>query len=471
MTDFAKALRSISGKKNIIFFSSGIPGSLLYGVEGANFDFGDHVLSDQNEQMIKELSAANCAVFAFDTRDAARISAGFSYEEQTFGNQGRNVFKTQRQPYQQPFSLVVKDDRLTGLYSLGKLSGETGGQYFGNINEYRMNLEQVKHLTGSYYVLGYSIDEEWDGRYHKIKVEVNRKGAEVHAQAGYFNPKPFSEYSNMEKRLHLLDLALGDRPTFQTPLSFSLTPLSFAFGGENRLQLLAKIPIPVIDKMSAKKTELVSLIFDEKDDLVLLERSEADLTAFRGMDVFYMMGTTLPPGKYKCRIVIRDLDTGAAAVATAAESFVGKPAAPLTLYPPLLLVPGSNFVYLEPAGKRKEASTPWKAVYPYDRAQYSPVGGDVSKSEAKIVAVIPCAVSGLVQPSLRLAAYLIDTISGYRRPISFSLLNKQPQDHLEIYYLEAPLENMPPGKYRLYFHAEDEISKSVAYTQTDLRIK
>jgi VWFA-related protein len=226
MTDLAKALRYIPGQKNIVFFSSGIPASLLDGVEGADFDFGDHRLREQTEQLIKELSAASCAVFAFDTREAPKVASFFSYEEYTFGNQGRNIFNLQRTPLMQMLDPAIKDERLTGLYSLGKLSYETGGKYFGDINEYHNNLEQMNNLTGSFYVLGYSINEQWDGQYHQIKVEVKRKGCEIRAQAGYFNPKPFKEYSEIEKKLHLFDLALNERPLFQTPMTLSMTSLS-----------------------------------------------------------------------------------------------------------------------------------------------------------------------------------------------------------------------------------------------------
>ncbi len=87
-------------------------------------------------------------------------------------------------------------------------------------------IDQVQAMTGTYYVLGYPVNEQWDGKFHEVKVEVKRKGCEVRAQAGYFNPKPFSEYSDLEKQLHLFDLALNERAFSRMPAYVPMIALS-----------------------------------------------------------------------------------------------------------------------------------------------------------------------------------------------------------------------------------------------------
>lgn len=232
----------------------------------AAFELPDYVLITDYETMFKELSAANCSIFSFDSREAAKVPTLFDYDEQTFGSRGSRDMFTQG-GVQQNSNLVFKDENVTGLYSLSKLANATGGKYFGNINEYERNLDQLQNLTGSYYVLGYSIGEQWDGKFHEIKVEVKRKGCEARAQAGYFNPKPFAEYSDLEKQLHLFDLALSDRPLLQTPAVFAMGALSYASGEEPRLLMLSKIPTAVLDKFSGKKVEIVAIVFDDKDNV------------------------------------------------------------------------------------------------------------------------------------------------------------------------------------------------------------
>lgn len=62
LTALAKALRMIEGQKNFIFFSSGLPASMVYGNQSGNpartgdqagFDVGDPVLRPLNEELIR----------------------------------------------------------------------------------------------------------------------------------------------------------------------------------------------------------------------------------------------------------------------------------------------------------------------------------------------------------------------------------------------------------------------------------
>jgi len=482
MTALAKALRYIPGKKHMILFSTGVVNSLIYyGMAGNpsgagnpmwaawyNVDAGDFVLRTQNEEMLKELSAANCTVFTFDTREAAMVPSLFEYDKLTFEQRNRTIFTGAGAT--NPVN-VFKGERITGHYSLSRISNVTGGKYFSNINEYEKNMGQVQTMTGTYYVLGYYIGEQWDGRYHKIKVEVKRKGVEVRAQEGYFNPKPFREYSDLEKQLHLFDLALTERPLLQTPMRFSMAPLSYAAGEEIRLQMLSKIPAEVIENFSGRKVELVSLVFDEKGNLAGLQRTQADLTKYRGMNVFFMAGVSLEPGQYKCRLVIRDLDTGDGAIASVPANVAKKASVGLSLHSPLLLVPESHFAYLEAAATGKKDTMAWTDAYPYDRAQYSPIIGDVPERTAKLFAAVPCSFRGIAQPNISMAAYLINSVSGEKISLSFSVLNKAIKENIEVQFMEFPINNMPPGKYSLYLYAEDAGTKSVSYAQTPLIIK
>ncbi len=208
---------------------------------------------------------------AVDALSAKGLSGRADDVEQTFGSRfSRDIFS--QGGVQQNSNLIFKDESVTGLASLTKLAVTTGGKYFGNINEYGRNMDLLQDLTGSYYFLGYAIGEEWDGAFHAIRVEVGRKGCEVRAQAGYFNPKPFAEYSAIEKQLHLFDLALSDKPLLQTPLAFALGALSYASGEEPRLLLLAKIPNAVLEKFAGRKVEIVAVIFDDRVSRPIVDR-------------------------------------------------------------------------------------------------------------------------------------------------------------------------------------------------------
>ncbi len=290
MIVFAKALRYVPGHKYLVLLSSGVPHSLVYGVQTpyhkiGMHDWGEFWLQEKYEDMLKELSAANCTVCALDTQDLTQASGS--------------------------------DSRMQGASILQKMTSATGGKYFGNINFYEKHIDKIQNLTGCYYVLGYYVDDTWDGAYHLIKVEVSRPGLKIHAQKGYFNPKPFDEHNDLERMLHLVDLALSEEPLFQTPVRFPLEVVPCPDGSKGNLCLAAKISVEKIREVLAGKSEFVAVIFDDKENIVMLGRNEKETYSLTGDLFTFGAAFSLSPGKYQCRLVIRNLETGRRAVASA----------------------------------------------------------------------------------------------------------------------------------------------------------
>ncbi len=129
--------------------------------QAQKFDMGDQALRTANENLLRELSASNCTVFAFDTRESAKVPALFDYDERMFAYRQRSISAFRDLGVFQSANAPYRDDKVTGLDSLKRLSEMTGGKYFSNINFYERNLAQVQNLTGSCYVLGYASGAEW----------------------------------------------------------------------------------------------------------------------------------------------------------------------------------------------------------------------------------------------------------------------------------------------------------------------
>ena len=297
MVELAKALRYIPGHKQIILLSSGVPYSLIYGVQSpfgkiGVEELGEFWLQQKFEDMLKELSAANCTIYALDTQELS--------------------------------ATVDSDGRLEGASSLQKLSGATGGKYFGNINNYEQHVEKIQELTGCYYVLGYYVDDKWDGAYRKIKVEVSRPDCRVLAQRGYFNPKPFKEYTGLEKMLHLVDLALSEDPLFQAPYRFPLQVVPCPSDGKSNLCLAAQAPLQEIREIITGQVEMVTVIFNEKEEIVVLKKSQRKVSGLSGERITLGGSFSVGPGTYKCRLIIRNLETGKGAVASATAVIAGQ---------------------------------------------------------------------------------------------------------------------------------------------------
>jgi VWFA-related protein len=77
-----------------------------------------------------------------------------------------------------------------GNMVLRRFSDETGGRAIHNTNDHAAHLDEVFEDASAYYLVGYAPAREMaDGKFHKIDVEVKRRGARVVARRGYYAPR------------------------------------------------------------------------------------------------------------------------------------------------------------------------------------------------------------------------------------------------------------------------------------------
>jgi VWFA-related protein len=78
---------------------------------------------------------------------------------------------------------------LGGADSLARMYNETGGRAILNTNDHAAHVDEIIEDASAYYLLGYSPSREIaDGKYHRIRVAVKRKGTHVTARQGYWAP-------------------------------------------------------------------------------------------------------------------------------------------------------------------------------------------------------------------------------------------------------------------------------------------
>ena len=264
MGALAKSLRLIPGYKSLIFFSSGIAGSVFQGAP----------IAISRDKMAATQRAGDAGLYHMDSLDAA------IWEEKKYENMIKELAQANCPVYVLNTEQLGQDPALnkamSGEYPLKKMSQISGGEYFPRVEDYENSLAQVQDITGTYYVLGYPIKAKEDGKFHEIKVKVLRKGCEVRAQGGYFNPKPFREFSEFEKTLHLMDVVLTESPQLQSPAGFPMSVLACPVGKEPLLVLLSQIPREIFVPAGKGQNEVVSLILDSQKNIVDFKRAEVN---------------------------------------------------------------------------------------------------------------------------------------------------------------------------------------------------
>jgi len=491
LTNLAKAVRLVPGQKSLIFFSTGMPYSLIYGnpsVGGSGgtayssgisvaklsapsqFDIGNTRIRSLHEQLLKELSAANCALYTFDTKDAAKLASLFAFEAPEtealrslmFSPQG--VFRDQGNLFQ--------DQAMTGEDTLRRIAKETGGRYYSNLGFYEQNLENLHKLTGTYYVLGYPWKPSFDGKFHDIRVEVKRKGCKVSFQKGYYNPKPFVELSELEQKLNFLDLALNERSELGPVKSVPISTLAYGDYETCRLSVLTRLSKESLSLFTGRRAELVSLVFDEEDRLVDLGRMVADPTTWKGKDVLFSASTAARPGRYLCRIVVRDLDNGASAVASANVYLQRPPSTMLSLGTPLIFADSEPNKVLHLANEKKLDHPNWINLYRFDTERQIPlagVWGPDEFSDSKCSVALP--IFSNSNTGVMVTANLINASTGASTPLPLALQERLRVGNADVLSYSISLGGIDAGTYMVYFYAIGQGPGMAAHAFTNLEIR
>jgi VWFA-related protein len=454
MDNFARVLRNIPGYKNIIFFSNGLARQVLYGKKGG---------AVLNEWSTPEELAANLNAY-----DAAQADAGirgdYTSMLQQFKASNAPVFavdvsRTQKEAdvtYEEGMGAMARE--LEGADSLRQMASNTGGKFFANTMDYKKVMDSIQNVTGAYYVLGYSVSEKWDGKFHKIKVRVKRKGCDATAQGGYFSPKPFADYSGFEKLLHLTDLALSEAPQFQVPAEVPVTALAVTVRGWPQLAVLARASRTAQSDVFGKKSEAYLLLLDESGEISTIKKSKLRLPEENSdKQIFYpSFVLAVKPGRYSCRVVLRNMETGAAARGAASLVVPGAPTSPVILDTPLLLT-------LDPKALELAASeaVSLASLFAYDANSFAPLAGPVAAGQAKLHAALRCS-SNIPAADFEISATLKNEAFPELTSVPVAIMKKTQDGPTVLLLTELGTGELRPGRYFLKVEAKEKGSGTPA---------
>jgi len=390
MSELAKALAYIPGSKIIVYFSTRIPNRNV-----------SHLFAD-----------ANATIFSVNTNSVPPKGGG------AYGSLHRRE----------------KEDQGHGLAGFADASG---GRYFDDAVAADTIARDVADLSGHYYVLGYYVHPSWDGRAHQIKVEASTPGLRVLFQSGYNDPKPFAQWTDIEKQLQLFDLALSDRPVRTESLDLPLEILCRPTVSELNTSILAKLYVDKEDGLPPGKIEAFVFVLESAQKIVATWQGTLNTVSIKTKKLFPYVVTRLQPGHYECRLVFREMETGRSAAARRPFRVPELPTAksnPLICGPPLLLQEdGGEFVCLsKPEGKgRRRASL--MSFYSFLPQNCVPLIGRCGQSEMR--ALLPLRYSEGFRPQENLAVGLINENDGTVTPVEWRFIGSQVAPNKVMYCL------------------------------------
>ena len=190
-----EGLRTIPGKKTLVLFSQGF-------VTPASLDW-------QVQSTIDIANRANVAIYIIDSaglRAGAAASgslvpstplagvAGITNQEQRIQAVGGETV----------FDNVRQEGQSREYDILYRISGDTGGRFLKGNNDISLGLERIDQEIHARYTLAYrSTNQNFDGTFRKVKIEVRRPDAQIMSRSGYYAipPEEIVLLSTADKKL------------------------------------------------------------------------------------------------------------------------------------------------------------------------------------------------------------------------------------------------------------------------------
>jgi hypothetical protein len=200
---------------------------------------------------------------------------------------------------------------------LFQIANETGGQFFHNNNDLLGGIKKVVESDSHRYLLTYSSSAPpSDGRYHRIKVEVDRPGTNLTFRKGYYAQKEQISYERRSKE-DLLEAMRSSVDLKEIPLQMAYEYL-LVDASQYELALETKVsfvgmPFVQEDQRHRNLIHIVVVVFDENDryvdgveKTVELNLTQGSYDALNRQGLHSKVKFNVPPGRYKIKAAVRE---------------------------------------------------------------------------------------------------------------------------------------------------------------------
>jgi len=253
------------------------------------------------------MNTANAAVYPVDARGLMTLP---------FADASKNI-KLNPRTHQIPNSMMHVDQK--NIDTMVYIADLTGGKAFYNTNDLGDAIRRAIDDSAVTYTLGYYVsNDNWDNKFHKIKVKVKRSGVSVRTKKGYFaTEQPAPDARKLDEILHEAVWSPLDSTTIGLTARIDPSPalpnasrLFFAVDpAELQFQTADQKYRGSLDVVFVQQTKRGKLIADFKKTLTLtLTPAQLDQLKAKGLTVGQDL--TLNPETQAVRIVLMDRTSG-----------------------------------------------------------------------------------------------------------------------------------------------------------------
>jgi VWFA-related protein len=391
-------------------------------------------------------------------------------------------------PYNQARNIVPQIHSPLGTQEvLYDLADGTGGFIIVNTNDLLGGLQKIGSEQNEYYVLGYApAEESKEGACHTLKVKVDRGGTSIRSRTGYCNDKPLDLLagSSTEK-----DLETRAASTAAGNVAASME-LPFFYTGPNtaRVNVAMEIPASALKFEKAKgklhsEVNVLGIAYAAADNSAAAKFSDTvkldldgkkELEDFQAKPLHYDTQFDLASGQYKLKVVF----------SSGGASF-GKIEMPLTIDAYDNKKFGLSGIALSNSIHRVsdldvgldavllENKTPLVA----SGMELTPSGSNTLKKAqpaALYVEIYDPLLTGKDAPKIGLQMRIVDRKSGEQKVdtgfISMATYVRAGNAVVPV-GLKVPVDTLPPGAYRAELKAIDTAGNASVVRATDFAVE
>jgi len=464
-----EGLRPIPGKKTLVLFSQGFiaPG----------------VLDWQVQSTVDLANRANVAVYIIDSAGLrsgapqsgslvpqsplAGVSAVTNQETRIKAVGGDTVFdNTRNEGQNREYDILYR------------ISGDTGGKFLKGNNDIGLGLERINQEIQSRYTLAYrSTNQNFDGTFRKVKIEVHRPDTQILSRSGYYAipPDEIVLLSPADKKLLSNFSAAQANP--ELPLFASLTPFR-SQGGLYTVPLSLELP-PSAVKFEAKgdkrfmQLDVLGVLKAGSDKVLsrLGGSFDVSLTADEyklivSNNIYYRQDLLLTSGDYTLDLIVRDRLSGKIS-ARREQLVLSEPDSEFAVTPVVMSR------YVEPASLLSSAGS--LDVFTHDKIKIRPSPSRRFQNTDNLImllAIYNAANSPETgKPLVRVSVRLMKDGKPATKPFDYVLTETEmdPLPHLRFAeYIR--LAGLAPGNYTAVIETKDMVTRKFLKQETPFEI-
>jgi VWFA-related protein len=308
------SLSGLSGRKAIFLVTDGVearPGEALYRTWGQVFGTVPTLRSDAQRAFMQ--ASQNDLSKEFD--GLARVANGHRVSFYTLSTLGEGQARAVSAETRLMDSDGVAIDQGVGTEVLvAHIAAATGGRSLVNSPALAGQLDEVSEELSSYYSLAFEPQHLGDGEYHRLNVEVNRKGLRVRHREGYMDVP-------LEERMNNRTLAAAIHGVADNPLGVTVASSGDIIQREDGTYLVPVVVTVPIEQLVLIPAETehqgrISIhlrVRDWRGDLSAPIRREytvaipnASLIAALGQGAGFTMRLVVRSGRQRIAVGLRD---------------------------------------------------------------------------------------------------------------------------------------------------------------------